>query len=252
MIQKMSGKSVAAWKEIAGLTVLGTLASLAVSLGLNYLLLFDDTLTPFGHSMISAALLPVIICLPLFAYIGFKQVEIRRCRRELNKSATYDSLTGCLNGTVFTSMVDRRAAGRSGPGPRSGAFLVIHPEHLHAVNVRFGLGWGDEALRLVASTIKASVRSGDIVGRIGATMFGAFLPGASEENAKDIGERIRANVARVYFAPQGTEDVLRVSVGGVIFEGDQEFEAMFRSAEEHLSGLKGDLELSRLPDQIAT
>lgn len=66
-------------------------------------------------------------------------------------------------------------------------------------------------------------------------MFGVFLPGASEDDAKEIGERIRANVARVYFAPKGTEDVLAIGVGGTVFESELEFEDMFRSAEEQLS-----------------
>lgn len=227
--------STHAWKGVAWLTVLGTAGVLGLSLALNYLLLFADGLTAFGRSVMTATLLPLIIGVPLFLFIGLKQIEIRRYRRELNKSATYDGLTGCLNGTVFTSIVERRATRPSATGPRTGAFLAIHAQHLRSINLRFGLGWGDEALRLIAATIQSSVRNEDLVGRIGTSMFGVFLPGASEDDAKEIGERIRANVARVYFAPKGTEDVLAIGVGGTVFESELEFEDMFRSAEEQLS-----------------
>ncbi|TGQ63838.1 MAG: GGDEF domain-containing protein [Mesorhizobium sp.] len=222
------------WKSIVQLAVLGTIGSLCVSLALNYLLFFSDALTPFGRGVITATVLPLVICLPLFVFVGLKLADIRRYRRELNKAATYDALTGCLNGTVFTSLVDRRAVRNAAPGPRSGAFLVIHPEHLRAINRRFGLGSGDEALRLIASTIRSSVRSQDIVGRVGASIFGVFLPGATEADAKKIGERIRASVSQIYFAPQGAEEVLAVDVGGVVFEHELAFEDMFRPAEERL------------------
>ncbi|WP_292101444.1 GGDEF domain-containing protein [Mesorhizobium sp.] len=234
MTKPTATPSTQSWKDVAWLTVLGTAGCLILSLGLNYLLLFSEALTPFARSVITATLLPLAIGLPLFLLLGSKQAEIRRYRQELNRSATYDRLTGCLNGPVFTSMVDRRAAKTSEAGPRSGAFLVIHPEHLKSLNLRFGLEWGDEALRLIASTIQSSVRKEDLVGRIGTSMFGVFLPGATEKDAKEIGERIKARVRDVYFAPKGTEDVLAVQVGGVVFEHELAFEDMYRSAEERL------------------
>ncbi|TPI69299.1 GGDEF domain-containing protein [Mesorhizobium sp. B2-8-9] len=224
---------VQTWKHLILLAALGTAACVALSLGLNYLLLFSDSLTPFGRGAITAIIVPIVIGLPLFALLGWQQVKIRRYRQELTRSGTYDQLTGCLNGKVFTSMVDRRA--QRPAGPRSGAFLVIHPEHLASINLRFGLEWGDEALRLIASAIRSAVRKDDLIGRIGTSMFGVFLPGASEEDAKDIGERIRGTVGEIYFAPKGDKDVLAIKVGGVIFERELDFEDMFRFAEEGMA-----------------
>ncbi|RWM26182.1 MAG: GGDEF domain-containing protein [Mesorhizobium sp.] len=231
-----------AWKHVLWLSLLGTTACVGLSLGLNYLLLLSDVLTPFGRSVVTAALLPIIIGLPLFALLGWREVELRRYRQELTRSGTYDRLTGCLNGAVFTSMVDRRAARPS--GPRSGAFLVIHPEHLASINLRFGLGWGDEALRLIASAIKSSVRKDDLIGRIGNSMFGVFLPGATSQDAKEIGERVRDAVGQIYFAPKGDKDVLTIRVGGVVFEHELAFEDMFRSAEELLLEAQDEADLT--------
>ena len=250
MTTPMANSSPRQWKDVAWLTALGSAGLLLLSVGLNYLLLFSEALTPFGRSMVTAVLLPVIIGGPLLLFIGLQRIELGHYRRELNKSATFDSLTGCLNRTVFTSMVDRRTPRQESSGPRSGAFLVIHPEHMRSINLRFGLGWGDEALRLIASTIQSSVRKEDLVGRIGTSMFGVFLPGATEDDAKEIGERIRARVGQAYFAPKGTEDVLTISVGGVVFENELAFEDMFRSAESLLSGVehKPGFQLSHLPN----
>ncbi|TIV62931.1 MAG: GGDEF domain-containing protein, partial [Mesorhizobium sp.] len=87
-----------AWKQVVLLSLLGTAGCVGLSLGLNYLLLLSDVLTPFGRSVVTATLLPIIIGLPLFALLGWRQVEIRRYRQELTRSGTYDPLTGCLNG----------------------------------------------------------------------------------------------------------------------------------------------------------
>ncbi|MDG4882648.1 GGDEF domain-containing protein [Mesorhizobium sp. WSM4884] len=231
-----------AWKHVVWLSLLGTVGCVGLSLGLNYLLLFIDALTPFGRSVITATLLPIIIGLPLFALLGWREIEVRRYRQELTRSGTYDRLTGCLNGTVFTSMVDRRAARPA--GPRSGAFLVIHPEHLASINLRFGLGWGDEALRLIASAIRSSVRKDDLIGRLGNSMFGVFLPGATKQDAKEVGERIRQAVGQIYFAPKGDKDVLTVRAGGVVFEHELAFEDMFRSAEELLLQAQDEADLA--------
>jgi diguanylate cyclase (GGDEF)-like protein len=237
MTTPTANRSIQKWKGVAWLTALGLAGTLLLSIGLNYLLLFSEASSPFGRSVVTAILLPIIIGGPLFLFIGLQRAKLDHYRRELDKTATFDSLTGCLNREVFTSMVERRTR-KLPSGPRSGAFLVIHPQHISSINLRFGLGWGDEALRLIAATIQSSVRKEDLVGRIGTSMFGVFLPTATEDDAKEIGERIQASVARVYFAPKGTEDALTISVGGVVFESELEFEEMFRSAESLLSSVE--------------
>lgn len=240
-------------KEIAKLTFLGAAACLLASLAFNYLLELATPLTPFGRYLASAVVLPILIGAPLFFFIGLKLRETRRYRRELNRAATYDDLTASLNGPVFSSVIDRRAQSSAAPGSRHGAFLLIDAEHIRSINLKHGLDWGNEALRLVAATIRSSVRSGDIVGRLGPSEFGVFLPGATEENARDVGERIRAEVAKVYFAPDGQQNALSVSVGGVIYENESRFDDLFRAAGQRLSNVEGTgkMELAYLGTHIS-
>ena len=110
--------------------------------------------------------------------------------------------------------------------------------------MRFGLGWGDEALRLIASAIRASLRKDDLIGRLGNSMFGVFLPGATKQDATEVGERIRQAVGQIYFAPKGEKDVLTIRAGGVVFEHELAFEDMFLSAEELLLETQDEAELA--------
>ena len=239
-----------AWREIVPTTLLWTGAGLAFSLIFNYLLLLSGTLTPFVRSLVSAVVVPIVIGATLSILLGYSFKEIRRYRRELARSASYDQLTEFFNGTEFSAVVERRVSSKPTDGPRRGAFLIVNADNLRSINMRYGFNWGEQALLLVASTIRSSVRSADVVGRLGVSEFGIFLPAATEENARDIAQRIRAGIAQVYFAPTaaGEQDLLSVSLGGVMFEDEFEFEAMYRTAEQQLSNAEssGRIEISRV------
>ncbi len=97
------------------------------------------------------------------------------------------------------------------------------------------------------------MRSDDLVGRLADGEFGIFLPGASAENARHAGERIRQEVAKVYFAPgatggNGKTSLIDVNVAGVFFEQQLGFEDMFRSAARQLEAASpgSRIELKRI------
>jgi diguanylate cyclase len=243
------------WKG-ARIVLLGTGASFALSFILNYLLFFSEALTPFARSMITAIVVPIAIGAPLSVILAYNMQEVDRYRRELIRFAAYDQMTNVFKQTAFSSVVDRRSPSGSRDGPRQGAFLVVSAENLRTINLRYGLDWGEEALRLVASTIRSSVRSEDIVGRLGPSEFGIFLPGTTEDNAREIGQRIRDGVTHAYLMPThsgaaGGKDMLSVSVGGVIVENELGFDAMYRAAEQQLSNAEssGSIEISHMADR---
>ncbi|GAB4351043.1 MAG: GGDEF domain-containing protein [Oricola sp.] len=208
-------------------------ASLAVSEFVNYLLLYLPALTPFQRSVVNAAVVPVVVCIPLLAVVSYQRAQLARRQRELNYYASHDRLTNFYRPGVFSDIVERRKK-MTGADHQAGAFLIVHAQHLREINRRYGLEAGDEALALIAMAIRSSVRTDDVVGRIGATMFGIFLPGASEADARDIAERITGNVKNVYFAPAESGDIISVRVGGVVFSDHIGFRDMFREAEERL------------------
>ncbi|MEP9395940.1 GGDEF domain-containing protein [Mesorhizobium sp. KR2-14] len=230
------------------LVVLGTFACVGLSLLFNYLLLFSE-LTSFGRGIVMSIALPVLIGVPMFAAIGLKLRELRSLRNELNRSASYDRITDCYHGDVFSSLVERRVSARTMKPGAQGALLIVNAEHLGSIIQQHGFSWGNEALRLVANTIRSSLRRDDFVGRIGMTEFAIFLHHASEEDAVEVGRRIRNEVAKVYFAPEGEKDILTVRVGGVAFDGAVGFTEMLRAAGFQMSPAErkpNEVEVTRL------
>jgi diguanylate cyclase len=215
--------------------LLGTSLSCGFAVLVNYLLLFSGSLTPSGRSLITTIAVPVVVGTPLSFLLAYALRTARRYRRALNRAASYDSSTDVLNDGAFTSIVERRTS-VSRSGPQQGAFLIVDANTLRSVSMRHGREWGEDALRLIAVTIRSALRSEDLVGRLGPSQFGIFLPGASEQDAQGIGQRILAGVRQVYRIPAaGSDDLLEVRVAGVCFDSPLPFGGMYRAAEQQSS-----------------
>jgi diguanylate cyclase (GGDEF)-like protein len=224
------------WAELLPLTLLGTALSCGFSLLLNYLLLFSDSLTPFDRSLVTALVVPLAVGAPLSFLLAYSLRTVRRYRSALNRAASYDRATDVLNDTAFTSIVERRTSVKQAASSQPGAFLIVDANTLRSINMRYGHEWGDEALRLIVGAIRGSLRSEDLVGRLGPSEFGIFLPGASEENARRVAQRILAGVHEVYVVPTAADrELLDVRVAGVCFEGEYDFDGIYRAAETQLS-----------------
>jgi len=233
---------------IAKLVLIGTVVCIGVSAIFNYLLSFG-AFTPIQKTTITAFAVPVIIGVPVFTLLSLKIDEIRRLRRKLAHSASHDRTTEFYHADVFSSLVDRRIRAPMGPTRPRGALLVVNAGQLQSTAKQYGFEWANEALRQIATTIRASVRKEDFVGRLGETEFGIFLHHASEEEARDVGQRIRDEVAKVFLAPQGKAIELAVQVGGISFEDATTVTELLRVADKQLESAKrqsGGLEIKRL------
>lgn len=223
-----------ALNQVAGIVALGTVGAIAFYLAFNYLLLLDPTLTPFNRILIGAVVVPPTIAVPLSLLLASRQEEIRRLRQKLNRDETYDPTTSFFKPKVFSSFIDRRMGVTLTGASRPGAFLIVDIENLRLVNMQHGLDWREEVLRVIAEVIRSSIRSDDMVGRLGETEFGIFLPGATEENAQQVAERIRGGILTNYFGTRGERAAITVTVGGLLFDGPIEFEGMLLAAERQL------------------
>lgn len=234
-----SNPATRSWLAPAARAIFTIAGCVAGALTFNYLLFRAAGLPFVWAGVVGAAFIAVTIAAPLLAIGARRERELAGLRLKLNRVSSADHLTDCLDGAVFTALVDAFHAGTIGkPGNRRGALLVIDVDHFKEVNARFGRSWGDEALRVISNVIRASVRSGDLVGRLGGEEFGIFLPGARRENAEDVAERVRKVISDTLFEPGGKRCLLTVSVGGIIFEDQLIFDELIEAAEEQLLSAK--------------
>ena len=142
-------------------------------------------------------------------------------RAELRILAQTDELTGLANRRETLSSLKRTLADAERTG-RGVAFALLDIDHFKRVNDTYGHPVGDEVIRILADKAMASVRGGDLVGRIGGEEFAIVLPGADVAQAYAVCERLRERVHSTAIALEaGTELHMTVSVGiARRFDGD--------------------------------
>jgi len=119
-------------------------------------------------------------------------VESDRTHR---RRSTLDPLTGLCN----RNALEQRLAELNGQpcDPTNGlshAFLLCDLDHFKRVNDEFGHAAGDAVLQDVAYTMRATLRAGDSIYRVGGEEILVILPGAGHEDALEIAERLRVDV----------------------------------------------------------
>ncbi|KQX21581.1 MULTISPECIES: GGDEF domain-containing protein [unclassified Sphingomonas] len=108
--------------------------------------------------------------------------------------ATSDMLTGIYNRRGFEDSAER--AIRNAQRQRQPlAVVVADIDRFKAINDRYGHGVGDRALRHFAGRIERLVRRGDLIGRIGGEEFALLLVNTRAQDAIEVVERIRRDIA---------------------------------------------------------
>jgi len=145
----------------------------------------------------------------------------RRSAADLAYLAKHDHLTGLPNRRVFEGALERELARTLRTG-RGGALLWIDLDDFKRVNDELGHQVGDRLLAEIGRTLRATVRAGDEVARIGGDEFVLLLPETDVAEAELIADRLMRALAQT-----GTDILMqgfgvRASIGIVRFPGDGE------------------------------
>ncbi len=166
------------------------------------------------------------------------EMERAHAERELRFISSHDALTGLRNRAFFQSEIDRYKQMDEFPI----SIVMSDLDGLKRANDTLGHSAGDELLQRAARVLQASVRSQDIVARIGGDEFVAILPRTSALIVQTIVERIRDHI--VQDNAQNSAVVLSLSIGTATAAQAQDISAALRSADGEMYADKktrGDL-----------
>jgi diguanylate cyclase (GGDEF)-like protein len=156
--------------------------------------------------------------------VGRRIVELHRQLEAKNvllqELALTDSLTGLPNRRAIEDWATRQLSGAIRYGF---SFLVVLADldHFKAVNDTYGHDAGDTVLKKFAEILKANSRRSDICGRIGGEEFLFVLTHTTQDNARIVIERIRAELEATKFDFDGSSLTVTASFGLAGFEGSQ-------------------------------
>lgn len=123
--------------------------------------------------------------------------ELEKLRRELEsakREAATDPLTGLLNRKGLERAIEHAISGYQSGAPPV-CLLMIDIDHFKNINDRYGHLLGDKVLRLVAATLRQSIKGRDTAARYGGEEFSILLPDTPLRGAKTLAEQIRVAIA---------------------------------------------------------
>ena len=141
--------------------------------------------------------------------------ERKRMERELERLATYDTLTGLLNRRCIIEQLEQALKWCThGRASRPLAVLLLDLDHFKRINDNHGHAVGDRVLRQFVDVVAAQKRGPEEFGRLGGEEFLLILRDADARSAQQVGERIRRAVedANIALKP-GQTMRLTVSIG---------------------------------------
>ena len=152
------------------------------------------------------------------------QIRRKRFQERLRSSyeislsmALTDSLTGLYNRRYLEVHLDKLLQNNR-ENKKSMAVLLLDIDHFKSVNDTHGHNVGDEVLKVFAQRLTKSLRSFDLVARLGGEEFVCLLPDVSQQRAFLVAERLRRSIAEqpIECGAVGGSLSITTSVGGAI------------------------------------
>jgi diguanylate cyclase (GGDEF)-like protein len=136
--------------------------------------------------------------------------KLRHSQALLAQLVTQDVLTNVLNARAFAERLGQELE-RNRRYPRPLALIYMDLDNFKLINDTHGHQTGDAVLRLVADAMRTSVRTADVVGRLGGDEFGVLMPETDAHLADAAAKRLVASLRNVF---KGTPSVT-ASIGVV-------------------------------------
>jgi diguanylate cyclase (GGDEF)-like protein len=161
--------------------------------------------------------------------------ELETKQKELQRLTRLDGLTGLYNRNTFVELTVAELARAQRQGSNT-SILLLDLDLFKRVNDTWGHPAGDAVLKNVAAVANRSVRSTDLVGRLGGEEFIILLPGTSLEAARRLAEKLRMNLEQSPVPWEGTPITCTVSVGvaSTTAAEQRDFDHLYTQADKAL------------------
>jgi len=244
---------IAGWVALAG-------GSLALGAPMGWYLLEKLALQVPQPALLYAYLFlgPLAVMTVAAAFLGdaldrarSRAAQLEEANRRYQELATTDPLTGLRNRRYFQDRL-REECARSDRTFQPLSLIMVDLDNFKRVNDAWGHPVGDDALVHAARLISGSVRACDVACRVGGEEFGVLCPGARDEEARRVAERVRRALEQMPLVVKGQEVPITGSLGVAVREPDGGAEDLVRQADMALYRAKaaGRNRVEMAPDEL--
>lgn len=160
--------------------------------------------------------------------------RISRERQHFFKMSVTDSLTGIYNIRYFRLLLDSELMLAKPKGGSMFCVVMVDIDLFKQFNDTYGHLAGDFVLREVARTLRATVRSSDIVARYGGEEMIILLRGASFREGVAVMEKMRQNVENAKIRDEKRSYSVKISAGLAAYRDGDTAETIIARADAGL------------------
>jgi diguanylate cyclase (GGDEF)-like protein len=166
-------------------------------------------------------------------------LENQRLLEQLRTAADVDQVTGVNNHRYLQERL-RQEVARAARSRSPLCVLMLDLDDFKPVNDRFGHADGDRVLASVAATIRAQVRTNDIVARYGGDEFVVVMPDTPGQQAQEVARRVVNGIAaRRHELGDAAEVRVGASAGLAVYPDDGRTAALLlQSADANMYAAK--------------
>ena len=166
-------------------------------------------------------------------------LQLQDKQRELERLTRSDGLTGLFNRNTFVELAENELNRAQRQGTAT-AILLMDLDYFKRINDTWGHPAGDTVLRHAALVTSSSVRSTDLVGRLGGEEFMVLLPATSLEGARRAAETVRRRMEANPARWNGLSIPVTVSIGvtGTTASQKRDFDNLYHDADQALYAAK--------------
>ncbi len=176
----------------------------------------------------------VIVLAGIYFFTRRLVIKLDEVQRHLVLQATTDELTAVMNRRTILKRLEEEQQ-RAIRLRETLCIMIIDLDHFKRINDTYGHLFGDVVLKSVVARIRDTVRTYDIIGRIGGEEFLIISPGIQMEEAISLAERVRTLISELEIEHGEQYIVVTVSAGLTALEsGDMGVVPMMMRADRAL------------------
>jgi len=179
---------------------------------------------------------PLALIFAVYFFVSlYNQLSVAVEKAKLFKMATRDSLSGLINVGHFKLLLKAEITTIQLRREKKLSIIMSDVDNFKSTNDTYGHVTGDTVLKEVAKAFQSNCRALDVAARYGGEEFILMLPGANEEEAAKVANKIReAIAAKVFFNEKG--DFQKTVSFGVtrVSPEDNDLEALVARADRAL------------------